>query len=246
MTLHEKTTMKTLDTFHRDPKLEGIGAVVGAFGTYDVAVNANFCYSSDPRLGFGSYPPPNGMTDRCHGIFVTDSTKKFFGTSGDPDVPFEGPNADYISFKPGDGVDIRTGIVPTAPVQHQEALGGFASKLENYGGDHPWYGVGDARDKKLVFVITSFADDTAGGGSALKQRLADSGVPPLPGGAAGEIQCIAGDGGTSTAIAYKLEGGGLEVKRAGTKHFRTGGKVIPKRGDYFINTYLLFSAEKFR
>lgn len=234
--LHEKTSMKTVDSYHRDPKLKGIGAVVGSFGGYDVAVNGNYCYSSN----IGGTPFPGGMTDRCHGTFVSGGAKKFFGTIGGAS-PFEKASADYIGFGAQSGIDIRTGFVPTAPVAYDEALGGFASKLENYGW-HPWYGIGEAGDEKVVFVAMPYIVHSPGGGGPvdLKNRLKDSGVPALPGGQPGEIQCIAGDGGSSLGLAYKLDGEALKVRTAGSKHV----KKMSIRGSYYINTYLLFDVQQ--
>ena len=248
--LHESTRMKTVDTFHRNPQLKGIGAVVGSFGGYDVAVNGNYCYASSPallgRLAGRRIPKAKGMTDRCHGTFVSGRAKKFFGTIGGSS-PFEKASADYIGYNAQNKIDIRTGFVPTAPVVHDEALGGFASKLENYGW-HPWYGIGEAGNEKVFFVAMPYVVHNPGGGGPVdfKNRLKESGVPALPGGQAGEIQCIAGDGGSSLGLAYRLDAEPLQVRTEGTKHRVTGGRFQRQQGDYFINTYLLFSTQKTR
>jgi hypothetical protein len=185
------------------------------------------------------------MTDRCHGTFVSGGIQESFGTIGGAS-PFEKATADYIGYSAQNRIDIKTGFVPTNPVTHGEALGGFASKLENYGW-HPWFGIGEAGNEKVVFSATPYIVSSPGGGGSVdfKNRLKASGVPALPGGQAGEIQCIAGDGGSSLGLAYKLEGEALKVELAGSKHSQTGG-LLPSQGDYYINTYLLFSTQKTR
>ncbi len=128
------------------------------------------------------------------------------------------------------------------------------------------YGIAEAGTKKVFFVVTPYVVDSrgsgggptsrpnsssnpyvvdsrgSGGGAILKQKLKSSGVPALPGGQADEIQCVSGDGGSSLGLAYKLEGGTLKVRTAGSKHI----KKISIRGNYYINTYLLFSTQKTR
>jgi hypothetical protein len=47
--------------------------------------------------------------------------------------------------------------------------------------------------------------------------------------------CVAGDGGSSMAIAYQIEGEGVRVRYAGGKH---------RRGEYWINSYLIFKSDK--
>ncbi len=235
MMLHENTTMKAVETFHRNPMLWGIGAVVNAYPTYDLAVNGNYCFKSRLR----SYPFPNGMTEMCHGRLIAGSADSPSSATGG-DSPFESAQADYIAFKAEDGINIKTGIVPLQ--NYEEALGGCASKLENYGW-HPWYGIGEVNTKKIFFVATP-RNNNSGGGAKFKQQLKDSGVPALPGGEPGEIQCIAGDGGSSLALAYRLDVNPLKVYIAGAKHFKTPPSEYLQQGNYFINTYLAFKTEK--
>lgn len=238
--LHEKTRMITVDSYYRNPKLKGIGAIAGGFGGYDVAVNGNFCYSTN----IGGRPGPGGMTNRCHGLFVSGGAQKIIGVANNGN-DYSGPNAEYIGYEPTRGIDIQTGHVPTTPIIHDEALGGFSSKLDTKNSAwHPWYGIGKANNKKVFFIATPYWVATPGGGgnADLKQRLKDSGVPALPGGQGGEIQCVSGDGGSSLALAYRLEGEALKVRTAGSKHI----KKISVRGNYYINTYLLFSTQKTR
>lgn len=238
--LHEKTRMITADSYYRNPRLKGIGAVVGGFGGYDVAVNGNFCYSTN----VGGRPGPGGMTNRCHGLFVSGKAQKIIGVANNGN-DYSGPNAEYTGYEPTRGIDIQTGHVPTTPIIHDEALGGFSSKLHTKNsGWHPWYGIAEAGTEKVFFIATPYVVDSrgSGAGAILKQKLKDSGVPALPGGQAGEIQCVSGDGGSSLGLAYKLEGEALKVRTAGSKHI----KKISIRGNYYINTYLLFSTQKTR
>ncbi len=119
--LHEKTRMITVDSYYRNPKLKGIGSVVRSFGGYDVAVNGNFCYSTN----IGGRPGPGGMTNRCHGLFVSGGVQKIIGVSNNGN-DYSGPNAEYIAYEATTGIDIRTGHVPINPIVHDEALGGFS------------------------------------------------------------------------------------------------------------------------
>jgi hypothetical protein len=232
--------MKAVDTFHRNPKLYGIDAVAAGFPTYDLALNGNFCYYSQAWIG--SRPTRNAMTDKCHGYLVTGSAAQLSSSVGG-DSPFESAQADYIGFK-STGIEVKTGVVPVNPASYSEALGGFGSNLSQYGW-HPWYGLANVGDKKVFFIAMPFTVDGngAGGGASLKQRLLTSGCPQLPGGQAGEIQCIAGDGGSSLGLSYKIENGAFMTKTKGEKHFySTATGALRNRGDYFINTYLLFKS----
>lgn len=239
--LHEKTEMKVVDSFHRDRKLYGIDAIIAEFPNYEIAVNGNFCYYSSI---LSDRPPRNAMTDKCHGRLITSGA---IGTSSSigGSSPFESVIADYIGWNAQTGVDIRTGEVPVTPMTYTEALGGFGSNISLYSW-HPWYGIANAGDKKVLFVATPYtvAGNGAGGGDSMKQKLASSGCPALPGGQAGEIQCIYGDGGSSLALAYKVTGSNLAVRLKGEKHvLSTASGPFRNRGDYFINTYILFKSQ---
>lgn len=239
--LHEKTEMKVVDSFRRDRKLYGIDAIIAEFPNYEIAVNGNFCYYTSI---LSDRPSRNAMTDKCHGRLITSggigASSSIGGSS-----PFESVIADYIGWNAQTGVDVRTGEVPVTPMTYTEALGGFGSNISLYSW-HPWYGIANAGDKKVLFVATPYtiAGNGAGGGASMKQKLASSGCPALPGGQAGEIQCIYGDGGSSLALAYKVTGSNLAVRLKGEKHFlSTASGPFRNRGDYFINTYILFKSQ---
>ena len=232
--LHETTSMTMIDGAHTSPQLKGIDAIVGAHPQQDVIINGNFCFHSSH--GVIALRSRRLITNRCRGIAISaGATHPTTSTSGNS--PYVGPFADFIAYKQGTGITIQEGIVPTAPIAHTEALGGFGSKLENYG-QHPWYGIADTAEKKVFFVITPYNQTFVGTGGAanLKQRLIDSGVPTLPGGATpGHIQCIAGDGGSSICAAYGLIGEPLKTRMRGGKH---------DGSNYYINTYLGFKTSR--
>lgn len=238
MMLHENSKLKTVETFHRSPKQWGIGEVTTANANADVAVNGNFCFANNMT----KMPRPGKMTAKCHGILISGGAQSPASSTGG-NSPFESAQADYIASSGFGSINISTGIVPISPPAGNEALGGFASKLENYGW-HPWYGIGEAGNKKVVFVATPSAVHEQGGAAAFAQKLEDSGVPALPGGVSGEIQCIAGDGGTSLALSYKIESEPLKVRIAGKKHHKPSGIQNFQTGSYYINTYLVFETKK--
>lgn len=196
--LYENSKMKAVETFHRSPKIWGIGEIMTSYANSDVAINGNFCFASN----ITKRPRPGSMTDKCHGSLVSGSVQSPASSTGGTS-PYEGPQADHISASGFGTIEIKTGVVPLGAGSSDEALGGFASKLEKYGW-HPWYGIGESGNQKIFFVATPTTTSSQGGAASFKQKLEDSGVPALPGGLAGEIQCIAGDGGTSLALAYRV------------------------------------------
>jgi hypothetical protein len=237
--LHEKTEMKSVDSFHRNPKLYGIDSVAAEFSGYDIVVNGNFCFYS----GLFKRPAKNSMTDKCHGRLITSGVQQPSSSTGGTSI-FESAAADFIGWNSSSGIQIQTGVVPVSPMTYTEALGGFGSNLIDEGGWHPWYGIANAGDKKVFFSATPFTvhGNGAGGRVQFRQKLANSGCPALPGGQPNEIQCIYGDGGSSLGLAYKITSGTLSTRLKGSKHILSTS-FIPQQGDYFINTYLAFKSQ---
>jgi hypothetical protein len=237
--LHEKTEMKSVDSFHRNPKLYGIDSVAAEFSGYDIIVNGNFCFYS----GLFKRPAKNSMTDKCHGRLITSGVQQPSSSTGGTSI-FESAAADFIGWNSSSGIHIQTGVVPVLPMTYTEALGGFGSNLIDEGGWHPWYGIANAGDKKVFFSATPFTvhGNGAGGRVQFRQKLANSGCPALPGGQPNEIQCIYGDGGSSLGLAYKITSGTLSTRLKGSKHILSTS-FIPQQGDYFINTYLAFKSQ---
>lgn len=139
----ESTDMKTIETFHRNPKIYGMSQVVAkSEDEYDLIVNGNFCHfggTAQNILGMAQHK----MTSRCHGGCVVDGGQNP-ATSVGGSSPFEQSNAEYLSANGKGTFAITTGIVPLNPVVHQNALGGFASNL--VGGVyniHPWFGLAE-------------------------------------------------------------------------------------------------------
>ncbi len=235
---HESTEMKVVETFHRNPKWYGLPKLVTLNNDqYDLLINGNFCFFGNKAQNLWGIARGH-MTPRCRGNLVTNGKKNAASSSGTPGQPLEGPTAEYISSNGAGTIDIKTGVVPVNPVQDREALGGLSSGLvEGTRNQNPWYGIAEVGEDeaKVFFTITPERGPRDAYPLAdLVQRLKDSGVPDLPGGG-GHIKCVAGDGGSSIAIAHRTEGDGVKTKYAGTKH---------RRGHYWINTYLMFKSTK--
>lgn len=169
------------------------------------------------------------MTSRCHGGCVIGGTQNP-ATSVGGSHSLEQPHAEYLSASGPGSFAITTGIVPLTPPTHQSALGGFASNL--VGGlyaTHPWFGIAEVGSegakKKLIFTVTQTAATTQYPLSDLVQRLTNS----------GQVLCVAGNGGGSTAVAHRIEGGATRVRYAGDKH---DGR------SYWVNTYIGFKSSK--
>jgi hypothetical protein len=226
---HEATTMGVIETYNRSSKIYGLpGVVAAANDGYDLILNGNFCYFE------GGYPgrtwgiANHQMTSRCHGGCVVNSVQNP-ATSEGGTHSLEQANAEYMSSNGKGTFAITTGIVPLPPTK-QYALGGFASNL--VGGlyaMHPWFGIaetGATGDRKIyIFTVTQTAPSTSYPLEDLVQRLTTS----------GQTICVAGDGGSSTAIAYRTEGVNTRVGYAGDKHYP---------GHYWINTYVGFLSDK--
>jgi hypothetical protein len=227
---HEATDMKTIETFHRNPKIYGMPDVVTkSQDYYDLIVNGNFCYFEGGTAGRIWGIANHQMTSRCHGGCVVGGAQNP-ATSVGGTSPLEGAGAEYLSANAKGSFAITTGVVPLNPPVHQSALGGFASNLVGGGYNiHPWFGlaeIGAASDrKKLIFTVTQTADNTQYPVQDLVQRLTTS----------GQTLCVAGDGGSSTAVAHRVEGDSTRVKYAGDKH---------RSGHYWINTYVGFKSDK--
>ena len=228
---HESTDMKVIETFHTapNPKIFGMPNVVArSQDYYDLIVNGNFCHfggAIQNAIGMAR----GDMTSRCHGGCVVAGAQNP-ATSVGGTSPFEQANAEYLSATAKGTFAITTGVVPLNPVVHQAALGGFASNL--VGGTyniHPWFGlaeIGPTSDKKkLIFTVTQTAATTQYPLADLVARLT----------ASGQTLCVAGDGGSSTACAHRIEGDSTRVKYAGDKH---------RPGHYWINTYVGFKSDK--
>jgi hypothetical protein len=227
---HESTDMKVIETYHRNPKIYGMPGVVAAGQDYfDLIVNGNFCYFEGGRPGQAWGMANHAMTSRCHGGCVVGGMQNP-ATSVGGSHSLEQPHAEYLSANGKGSFAITTGIVPTSPPVHQAALGGFASNLVggNYA-SHPWFGlaeIGPTSDrKKVIFTVTQTAATTQYPLADLVARLT----------ASGQTLCVAGDGGSSTACAHRIEGDSTRVKFAGRKHY-------PKH--YWINTYVGFKSDK--
>jgi len=226
---HEATDMKVIETYHRTPKIYGLPGVTSASGdSYDLILNGNFCYFEGGHAGRIWGMANHQMTSRCHGGCVVSGVQNpatsVGGTHG-----LEQPSAEYLSASGKGTFGITTGVVPLPPT-HQNALGGFASNL--VGGlyaMHPWFGVAETGPtgdrKKYIFTVTQTVASTSYPLANLVQRLTDS----------GQLICVAGDGGSSTAIAYRTEGASTRVLYAGDKHYP---------GHYWINTYITFKSDK--
>ena len=245
---HEATVMKVVETYHRNPKLYGIDAVVHQNqGAYDVIINGNFCYFPGNRMQRAQAMLRNEMTPRCHGLLITNGAMNPAGSTGGVS-PLEGPLAKYIASSGNGTIEIRQGVVPNAPIEHDEALGGLAGNL--VGGTaagyniHPWYGIAhtgeEGAEAKVLFMVTQGNRTSRYNVEDLVQRLKDSGCPPLPANPA-QIMCVAGDGGSSSAFAYRLEGGPVAVRLKGSKH--EPNAMFQGQGRYWINTYLAFQSE---
>jgi hypothetical protein len=227
---HESTDMGVIETYHRNPKIYGMPDVVAKNQDhYDLILNGNFCFFDGGTAGRLWGIANHQMTPRCHGGCVVGGAQNA-ATSVGGSNPFEQPNAEYLSANGKGTFAIATGVVPLTPPAHQAALGGFASNL--VGGTyniHPWFGLaetGSATDKKkLIFTVTQTAATTQYPVADLAARLT----------ASGQTLCVAGDGGSSTAIAHRIEGDSTRVKFAGGKHYA---------GHYWINTYVGFKSDK--
>ncbi len=236
---HESTHMGVIETYHRDPKLFGIPSVVALNQDYyDLITNANFCFFNGGMAGRVWGIRNKRMTSRCHGGAVVNGLMNPATSVGGASV-YEQPNAEFLSSNGIGTFAISTGIVPLDPPAHQSALGGFASNLAGWPYNiHPWFGIaeiGSGENKRmLIITVTQTAPTTSYPVGELLQRFKNSGVPDLPG-EEGHIMMVADDGGSSTAIAHRIEGGAVSVKFAGDKH---------DGSSYWINTYLGFKSEK--
>jgi hypothetical protein len=227
---HESTDMGVIETYHRNPKIYGMPDVVAKNQDhYDLILNGNFCFFDGGTAGRLWGIANHQMTPRCHGGCVVGGAQNAATSVGGAN-PFEQPNAEYLSANGKGTFAIATGVVPLTPPAHQAALGGFASNL--VGGTyniHPWFGLaetGSATDKKkMIFTVTQTAATTQYPVADLAARLT----------ASGQTLCVAGDGGSSTAIAHRIEGDSTRVKFAGGKHYP---------GHYWINTYVGFKSDK--
>lgn len=227
---HESTDMGVIETYHRNPKIYGMPDVVAKNQDhYDLILNGNFCFFDGGSAGRFWGIANHQMTPRCHGGCVAGGAQNAATSVGGTN-PFEQPNAEYLSANGKGTFAIATGVVPLTPPAHQAALGGFASNL--VGGTyntHPWFGLaemGSATDKKkLIFTVTQTAATTQYPVADLAARLT----------ASGQTLCVAGDGGSSSAIAHRIEGDSTQVKFAGGKHYP---------GHYWINTYVGFKSDK--
>jgi len=227
---HESTDMKVLETFHRDPKIYGMPNVVAGSQDYlDLILNGNFCYFEGGEAGRLIGIATHQMTQRCHGGCVAEGVQNA-ATSVGGSSPFEGPDAEFLAIKEKGTFEIATGVVPLSPPVHTAALGGFASNL--VGGNYntnPWFGIAevgvDSDLKKVIFTVSQTSASTQYPLEELNQRLDDS----------GKIVCVAGDGGSSTACAHRVEGAATRVRYAGSKHYPD---------HYWINTYIGFKSDK--
>ena len=226
--------MKVIETYHRNPRIYGLPDVVAkSQDYYDLILNGNFCYFEGGDAGRLWGMTNHEMTSRCHGGCVVEKAQNP-ATSVGGTHPFEQANAEYLSARGKGTFAIKTGIVPLNPASDEAALGGFASNL--VGGlyaTHPWFGlaeIGQPSDrKKLIFTVTQTAATTQYPLADLVSRLT----------ASGQTLCVAGDGGSSTACAHRIEGDTTRVNYAGSKHYAS--KEFMK---YWINTYVGFKSEK--
>lgn len=226
---HEATTMGVVETYNRPSKIYGLpGVVAAANDGYDLILNGNFCYFEGGYAGRIWGMANHQMTSRCHGGCVVNGVQNP-ATSEGGTHSLEQANAEYLSSNGKGTFAITTGIVPLPP-SNQYALGGFASNL--VGGlyaTHPWFGIAETGPtgdrKKYIFTVTQTAPTTSYPLEDLVQRLTTS----------GQTICVAGDGGSSTAIAYRTEGANTRVGYAGDKHYP---------GHYWINTYIGFLSDK--
>ncbi len=216
---HESTQMGVIETYHRDPKIYGMRNVVSHNQDYyDLIMNANFCFFNGGMAGRVLGIRRKSMTPRCHGGAVANRLVNP-ATSVGGDSPFEQADAEYLSSNGKGTIEITTGIVPLDPPEHQAALGDFASNLvgEPYS-IHPWFGIaeiGSGKNKnKILATISQTSGLTVYPVAELMERLSGSGVPELPG-SGGHIMMVAGDGGTSNAVAYRIEGDETKVKYLG-------------------------------
>ncbi|HYF36548.1 MAG TPA: hypothetical protein VD994_14735, partial [Prosthecobacter sp.] len=127
------------------------------------------------------------------------------------------------------------GRVPDSPLP-KEALGGWHTNYANVN-QNQMVGIGRVTDaQRVVFTATVSA------GFAFTPEIAadakNSGVPSLPGGDADDLMFIIGDGGTSSALAYKTHTDQWHVRIKGAKH------TVAAYLEYCINTYLMFHAVK--
>ncbi len=231
---HESTDMKVIETYQPNPKIYGMPDVVAkSQDYYDLILNGNFCFFDGGLAGRIRGIGHGEMTSRCHGGCVVAGANSPASSEGGTS-PFEQANAEYLSAKGKGTFAITTGVVPLSPPVHQAALGGFASNLvgEPYN-IHPWFGfaeIGPTSDKKkLIFTVTQTAATTQYPVADLVARLT----------ASGQTLCVAGDGGSSTACAQRIEGDSTRVKFAGTKHYPSNDF-----GHYWINTYVGFKSDK--
>ena len=227
---HEATDMKVIETYQPNPKIYGLPDVVAkSQDYYDLILNGNFCFFEGGIAGRVWGMANHQMTSRCHGGCVVAGAASPASSEGGTS-PFEQANAEYLSVTGKGTFAITSGVVPLSPVVHRAALGGFASNL--VGGTyniHPWFGlaeIGSSSDrKKLIFTVTQTAATTQYPLADLVARLT----------ASGQTLCVAGDGGSSTAVAHRIEGDSTRVKFAGEKHYP---------GHYWINTYVGFKSDK--
>jgi hypothetical protein len=217
--LQEKTTMKALDGFYRNPSTDYIQKSVVNFPEQTVIINGMFEDNG---------PPPFTSDPKGQGYLISDGV--FDSNYSTP----RGPGFYYIAQSADGTFTFGKGEVPVQS-GYKEAMGGLYKDYA--GGDFKastMAGQALAGDTKLIFVtVTNMDTSASGSGPGVQGFVSDATF-------AGARDIVLFDGSSSCALANSNPDGNLEVQFNGSKHWYAPAIPFP----YHIHSFLMFRCQK--